>query len=211
MALALIVLAIGSVLAGYVGVPHALGGQNQLAAWLEPAFEARPATGEAATGVATPTEEPGALAPGPEAAEAEAVAEGAEAHDETALELSLMGVSSAIALLGIGIAAFIWLKRRDIADSTARSFGGVYRLLLNKYYVDELYDATVVHPVETISREGLWRGFDVKVIDGAVNGAAAIVDGSSAMLRRLQTGSVRTYAGSVILGVVLILGYYLFR
>ena len=125
--------------------------------------------------------------------------------------MPLLTLAWLLPLLGIGIAAFIWLKRRDIADSTARSFGGVYRLLLNKYYVDELYDATVVHPVETISREGLWRGFDVKVIDGAVNGAAAIVDGSSAMLRRLQTGSVRTYAGSVILGVVLILGYYLWR
>ena len=210
MALALIVLAIGSVLAGYVGVPHALGGHNNLAVWLAPAFgmAAEPAAAAPAAAVA----EPGGAAPGTAAeVQAEATAEGAEVHDETALELSLMAVSSAIALLGIGIAAFIWLKRRDIADNMARRFGGVYRLLLNKYYVDELYDAAVVHPVETISREGLWRGFDVTVIDGAVNGAASIVDGGSSVLRRLQTGSVRAYAGSVILGVVLILGYYLWR
>jgi NADH-quinone oxidoreductase subunit L len=190
MALALIVLAIGSVAAGYIGIPHALGGHNQLGAWLAPAFEA-------------PVEAGGV------AAEAAESAEAALTPEEIALERTLMAVSSAIAILGIGIAAFIWLKRRAIADSMARRFGGVYRLLLNKYYVDELYDAVVVNPIKHGSREALWRGFDVKLIDGAVNGAAAIVDGSSWVLRRAQTGSVRAYAGSVILGVVLILGYYL--
>jgi NADH-quinone oxidoreductase subunit L len=205
MALALIVLAIGSVAAGYIGVPHALGGHNTLAAWLEPAFEARPATGALAEDVATPTEEPGALAPEGEAAEA------VEAHDETRLELTLMGVSTAIAFLGIGIAAFVWVKRRDIAASMARSFAPVHRLLLNKYYVDEVYDATVVRPIHAVSREGLGRGFDGRVVDGAVNGTATIVAASAAMLRRLQTGSVRTYAGSLFIGVVVVLGYYLWR
>ena len=109
------------------------------------------------------------------------------------------------------MAAFIWLKRRDIADQSARSFGPIYKLLLNKYYVDEVYDATVVKPVEAVSREGLWRGVDVGVIDGAVNGVAAIVDAGSMVLRRLQTGSVRAYAGSLFIGVVLMLGYYLWR
>ena len=106
---------------------------------------------------------------------------------------------------------FIWLKRREIADRLARDLRGVYRLLLNKYYVDELYDATIVQPIKVVSTEGLWRGFDVKVIDGAVNGAGAIVDGWRAVLRRLQTGSVRTYAARCFVGVVLILGYYLWR
>ena len=75
--------------------------------------------------------------------------------------------------------------------------------------MDEIYDAAVVQPIRVVSQEGLWRGFDVKVIDGAVNGAAAIVDSSATMLRRLQTGSVRTYAGSLFVGVVAILAYYL--
>jgi NADH-quinone oxidoreductase subunit L len=187
MAMALIVLALGSILAGYIGVPHALGGHNQLAVWLEPAFEAQP--------------------------EAGAVAEVAPIEDEdhTALELTLMGVSSAVAFLGIGLAAFIWLKRRELAAGMARRYAGIHRLLLNKYYVDEIYDAAVVQPIEVGSREVLWRGFDVQVVDGAVNGAGAIVDGASALLRRVQTGSVRVYAGSVILGVVMILGYYLWR
>ena len=184
MALALILLAIGSVAAGYIGVPHALGGHNALHAWLEPAF-----------GV-----------------QAAAAAEGAEAAGEhESLELTLMGVSSFIALLGIGIATLIWLWRRQLADAMARTFSPIHKLLLNKYYVDELYDATIVQPIKVVSQQGLWRGFDVRVIDGAVNGTGALVTGGSAVLRRLQTGSVRTYAGSLFVGVVLVLGYYIWR
>jgi NADH-quinone oxidoreductase subunit L len=200
MAFALIVLAIGSVLAGYVGVPHALGGHNQLGAWLEPAFAA-PVAAQAAAGEALP--ESGVRSP--EAAGAEG------AEGEAALELTLMTVSSGIAIAGIALAYFVWVRRREIADSMARSFAPIYRLLLNKYYVDELYDASVVQPVVVVSREGLWRAVDVGLIDGAVNGVAALVDAGAAMLRRLQTGSVRTYASSLFLGVVLVLGYYLWR
>jgi NADH-quinone oxidoreductase subunit L len=197
MAFALIVLALGSVLAGYVGVP----GHNLIGTWLAPSFGADPrfAMAQAQGAASAPGQEPAA----------DAAAEGAEAHDEAALEVTLMVVSSAIALLGIGLAAFIWLKRREIAAEMARRFQPMYRLLLNKYYVDEIYDAAIVRPIEVGSREALWQGFDVKVVDGAVNGMGAIVAGGAWVLRRLQTGSVRAYAGSVILGVVLILGYYL--
>jgi NADH-quinone oxidoreductase subunit L len=194
MAFALIVLAIGSVLAGYIGVPHALGGHNQLATWLAPSFSA-PAVAGAAEAVA----------------EAQAGAEGAEAAGEEALELTLMAVSSGIAVAGIAIAFFIWVMRKELAAGLAASFGPLYRLLLNKYYVDELYDASVVRPLGVVSREGLWRGVDVGVIDGAVNGVGAIVDAGAATLRRLQTGSIRAYASSLFMGVVLVLGYYLWR
>jgi NADH-quinone oxidoreductase subunit L len=186
MALALIVLAIGSVVAGYIGLPHALGGHNALGEWLAPAFHA---------------------ANVPDAARE--AAEGA-AGEGGSLELTLMFVSSVIAIIGVAIAWFIWNMRRDIAASMARTFSGLHRLLLNKYYVDELYDAAIVHPIHVISEQGLWRGADVKLIDGAVNGAAAVVDMGALVLRRLQSGSVRTYAGSVIVGVVVILGYYLY-
>ena len=188
MALVLVVLAIGSAVAGYVGVPHALGGHNLLAEWLAPSFEA-PAV---------------AVAGGLEAS-AEALAE------EASLELTLMAVSSAIALAGIGLAAFVWLRRREIADAMAARFRGLYRLLLNKYYVDELYNAVVVTPIRLGSERGLWRAFDVGVIDGAVNGTASLVSSGSGVLRRVQTGSVRAYAGSMFIGVVVILGYYLWR
>jgi len=196
MALALIILAIGSVLAGYVGIPGALGGHNALGNWLEPSFTARSVTTLAEGQVG-------------EAGASQASEAGADANG--GLELSLMLVSSAIAIAGIALAAFIWLKRRQIADKAAAAFPGLYRLLLNKYYVDEIYDATVVQPIRIVSQEGLWRGIDVNIIDGAVNGTASIVDGSSSVLRRLQSGSVRAYAGSLFIGVVLILGYYLWR
>jgi NADH-quinone oxidoreductase subunit L len=68
-----------------------------------------------------------------------------------------------------------------------------------------------VQPIKVASTEGLWRNFDVRLVDGAVNGVAAIVAASASTLRRLQTGSVRTYAGSLFVGVVVILGYYLWR
>jgi NADH-quinone oxidoreductase subunit L len=200
MALALVVLALGSVLAGYIGVPEALGGHNALAQWLAPSFSAR-----SVTTLAT-----GQVAEAGQAGAGEASGAG-EAGSESGLELSLMVVSSIVAITGIALAAFIWLKRREIADRAAAMFPGVYRLLLNKYYVDEIYDAAIVQPIRIVSQEGLWRGVDVHIIDGAVNGTASIIDGSSSLLRRLQSGSVRAYAGSLFVGVVLILGYYLWR
>jgi len=184
MALVLVILAAGSVLAGYVGVPHALGGHNQLAAWLAPSFE-----------------------PPGEAAVADAAVDPAAA----ALELTLMAVSSAIAIGGVVLASFIWLRRRELAASLARRYATLYTLLLNKYYVDELYDAAIVRPIQRGSEQGLWRGMDVAVVDGAVNGAGTIVAEGSTILRQLQTGSVRAYAGSMFIGVILIVGYYLWR
>jgi NADH-quinone oxidoreductase subunit L len=198
MAFALVVLALGSVLAGYVGVPHAIGGHNALATWLEPAFEAPRRETLAATEEVALT-----------GAEAEAAE--AELRVEEALELRLMMTSSAIAILGIALASFIWLKRRDIAAAMARRLAPLHRLLLNKYFVDEVYDATVVQPIHAVSRDGLWRLFDVGLIDAAVNGVASIVDGSASVLRRLQTGSVRAYAGAIFVGAVTIVGYYLWR
>jgi NADH-quinone oxidoreductase subunit L len=192
MAFVLIVLALGSVLAGYIGVPHALGGHNQLAAWLAPSFQVSAAAGEAAGGEA-------------------AAATGEAAARAAALELTLMGVSSLIALAGIGIAALVWLKRRSIAENMASNYPGLHRLLLNKYYVDEIYDAAIVQPIRLGSEESLWRRLDVGVIDGAVNGTGAIVASGAGLLRRLQTGSVRSYAGSMFVGVVVILGYYLWK
>jgi NADH-quinone oxidoreductase subunit L len=198
MAMALVVLALGSVLAGYIGLPHAIG-HNVLGEWLEPAFEASepaPAVASLGGGAITGQQEPG---------HTEAAA------DQTSLEWALMGVSSVVALLGIGLATMIWLRRPEVADRMASRFPGVHRLLLNKYYVDELYDAAVVQPVKIASEDGLWRGMDARVVDGAVNATGQVVAGFSAVLRLLQSGSVKTYAASTFLGVVAILAYYLWR
>jgi len=169
MALALIVLAIGSVLAGYAS----LGGRFER--FLEPSFA-------------------------PERVEEVA---------DRGLELTLTAVSIAAALGGIAIAAYFFLKNRRAADRMAERFAGVRRLLQNKYYVDEIYDGAIVQPIRIVSENALWKAIDVRVIDGAVNGVGEAVTGASDILRRLQTGSVRAYAASLFLGVVLILGYYL--
>lgn len=196
MAIALVVLAIGSVVAGFVGVPHVLGGQNRIEEFLAPSFHAVGATeGVVAAGEAV-------------VAEAEPAA---EAHADTGTEFALMGFSTLVALGGIWLATMFFLKRPERADRMAARFPGVHRLLLGKYYVDELYDAAIVQPIKRISTGALWRGVDAGLIDGTVNGVGLVVRGWSAVLRRLQTGSVRAYAMSFFLGVVVILGYYLWR
>jgi NADH-quinone oxidoreductase subunit L len=200
MALALLVLAVGSVVAGFVGVPHALGGSNRIEAFLEPSFVPQ----RVAVGEFGPTQSR-AIEPAPagEPASEPAPSEGTE--------LTLMALSFGVAIAGIGIAAYFFLRNRAAADAMARSFQPIYTLLLNKYYVDEVYDATVVQPIKQLSTVALWKGADAGLIDGAVNGVGTLVRGTSGALRRLQTGSVRTYAASLFLGVVVILGWYLSR
>ncbi len=200
MAIPLVLLAIGSVVAGYVGVPHALGGDNRIERFLEPSFHAPAAEG---AGFAEPA---GAPPPAAHAAdEAGAAAAG------PGLELTLMAVSVALALGGIAVATYFFLRRREAADRVAERFPRIYRLLLGKYYVDEVYDALVVQPVKAVSTAVLWRGVDAGLIDGTVEGVGRTVRGAGSALRRVQTGSVRVYAASLFLGVVLIVGYYLWR
>jgi NADH-quinone oxidoreductase subunit L len=188
MAIALVVLAIGSVVAGFVGVPHALGGHNQIEGFLAPSFRAVGSAAEATEGAAAAGGEHGA-----------------------STELALMLLSVLVAAAGIGLATFAYLRKPGVAGQWAERFSGAYRLLLNKYYVDEIYDAVVVQPIKRLSTRLLWRGVDAGLIDGTVNGVGLVVRGWSAVLRRLQTGSMRAYAMSTFLGVVVIVGYYLWR
>ena len=200
MALPLIILAVGSVLAGYVGVPHALGGSNRIETFLEPAFEAHAAAHGAAVSDAA-----AAAAPAPSAAHAAAAPHAAD----TATELMLMAVSIGIAAAGIGLAVYFWLRHPQSAAAMAQRFRPLHQLLLGKYYVDEIYDRAIVQPIKTISTGALWKGVDAGLIDATVNGVGLGVSASSSVLRRMQTGSVRTYAFSLFAGVVVILGYYL--
>jgi NADH-quinone oxidoreductase subunit L len=203
MALALIVLAIGSVVAGYVGVPEALGGHNAIEHYLAPSFAARGAA-ESPVGQG--------FSPAGEAGPHHEVAPGEAGHPEGALsEAALMGISIAVALGGIGIAWYFFMAHPKAADSVAESAGPVHDLLLNKYYVDEIYDAAIVEPIVNVSRGALWKVVDAEIIDGAVNGAGSFVSLGAGLLRRLQTGSVRVYAASLMLGVVTVLGYYVWR
>jgi NADH-quinone oxidoreductase subunit L len=195
MALPLIVLAVGSVLAGYAGVPHALGGSNRIEQFLHPSFEAGAAS-----------HQPAAV---PEGGGPAAAAEDEHALERT--ELMLMALSSGVAFAGIGIAAYFWQRKRATAAGMAQRFRPVYTLLLNKYYVDEIYDTLFVQPIKLLSTKGLWRVTDVGLIDGAVNGVGVAVRGSSMALRRLQTGSVRAYAAGLLVGAVLIVAFYVVR
>jgi NADH-quinone oxidoreductase subunit L len=185
MAIVLIVLAIGAVGAGYVGVPHVLGGANRIEAFLEPSFRA----GEPA--VESPVTMP------------------VESAGGASAEMELMGLSVMVGLAGIGVATFFFLKKPEAADAMASRFSPIHRLLLGKYYVDEIYNAVIVQPIKNVSTGLLWRGVDAGLIDGTVNGVGLVVRGWSAVLRRWQTGSVRAYAMSLLVGVVVIMGYYL--
>jgi NADH-quinone oxidoreductase subunit L len=206
MAAALIVLAVGSVVAGFVGIPAGLGGNNAIEHYLEPSFTVHGITGPAASDSAEAVMAQAAAGHG----EGTAAAEHA-GGDHLALERTLMLVSVVIAITGVGLAWYFFLRRPRAAERAAENAGPLHRLLLNKYYVDEIYDAAIVRPIHRLSERVLWKGIDVGVIDGAVNGAGEIVSGSSSVLRRLQTGSVRAYAVSLFLGVVVVLGYYLWR
>jgi len=187
MAIPLVVLALGSILAGYVGFPEMFGGANWIEHFLEPSFTA-PALAESLEG----TEAAGVAA----------------SHS---LEMVLVIVSSFLALAGIGLAAQLYLKHPGVPARLAARFPWLYRFLVNKGYVDEIYDETLVQPIRSLSENVLWKGLDTRVIDGAVNGVGTIVVETGAAVRHLQTGSMRAYALSVLLGAVLMVGYYLWR
>jgi NADH-quinone oxidoreductase subunit L len=199
----LIILAIGSVFAGYVGFPAWLGGSNAFEHWLEPVFESIPGV---------PVAEPsyGRLA-----------------------ESGMAVVSVAIALAGFLLAYSTYYKRSDRAERVSKQFKGLYTTLLNKYYIDELYDLLFVNRAKDAGT-GFWK-FDANVVDGMVNGSAGatvrsavgsgwwdrwIVDGLvrfiggfiktvSWPVRLIQTGYTQNYALVMILGVLVLVGYVL--
>lgn len=125
-------------------------------------------------------------------------------------ELGLMGLAVLAAFLGMGLAWYFYLARPEAPGALARRLGGLYALLANKYYVDEIYGGLVVQPLVALARF-LGQRFEVTVIDGVVNGVGRTVAASGAWLRRLQTGFVRNYALAIFLGAVIVLGYFLFR
>jgi NADH-quinone oxidoreductase subunit L len=128
---------------------------------------------------------------------------GEHAHDpaEVRWERIFSLVSLFIAGVGIGLGILVFGKR---------PLRPLPRLLENKYYVDEFYDAAVINPVERGSRAGLWRLFDVGVIDGLVNGVARGAQVLGGVVRRVQLGFVRGYAAIILLGALAVVGYFIF-
>ncbi len=197
----LMMLASGALVAGFVGVPAALFGSNWIEHFLEPSFTSR------AAGVG------------------EAAAEGAAPHMSQGGELGLILLSVLVAVVGIGLAYHFYVRRPEVSEGLAARWAWPHRILTNKYYVDELYDATAVRGTMSSAR-GLWA-FDGAVVDGAVNGSGwltrasawvfdlidkYVVDGivnlvgwtaseTSYVLRRVQTGLIQNYALATLLGV----------
>jgi NADH-quinone oxidoreductase subunit L len=120
-------------------------------------------------------------------------------------ETWLLYVSVAAGLIGIALAYVMYVAKPGLADSVAGSLGGLYRLVYHKYFVDEIYDATIVHPIVDGSRAVLWKGMDAGLIDGTVNGIGKRSKNVGSALRLLQAGNIRGYAAWVVAGSVLVL------
>jgi NADH-quinone oxidoreductase subunit L len=136
-----------------------------------------------------------------------------EAHHETHLSLStewiLILISVAVAFLGIYLAYIFYIKKPQTPHNLVAKFPWLYKLLYNKYYVDEIYDAAIVKPLVRGS-EIVYDNFDLKVIDGAVNGSAKTTGLVGKILSYFQSGLIKDYALIFLFGVILLLGFILF-
>ena len=212
-------LAVGAIIAGFVGIPAALGGGNTIEKFLEPSFTAAAASETAAAEVR----------PGTDATE-----EHETSHVSAAVEIGLMAFSVLVALAGISLAYKVYVTSPEISEQLAERWAGAHRLLLNKYYVDELYNGTIIAGTMAGGRT-LWT-FDRNVVDGAVNGTSwltvisswfsgltdrTVVDGlvnfvgwivqeGSLLFRRFQTGLVQNYALLMLFGIFAFVSIYLF-
>jgi NADH-quinone oxidoreductase subunit L len=178
MTVPLVILAVLSVVGGWIGVPAVLGEpvgvSNGFEHWMEPLFPAHHA-GEAAHG----TEHPPVL--------------------------MLMFFAVAVGAAGIGAAVFIYRAGSNLAARFARGAGPVYSLIANRYWVDELYEATVLRAY--YAGCDLFNGFDRIVVDGAVNASATVAQGTSQIVRLFQNGFVRSYALLFLIGSAALLWY----
>jgi NADH-quinone oxidoreductase subunit L len=170
----LMVLAIGSIFAGWLGAPEYLWG-SRWDHWLAPIFGA--------------------------VQEAE--------HGSLDTEIILMLLTLAIVSVGVLLAYLSYGRGIKLPERLSALAGGsFYQPLLNKYYIDELYDSVIVRPFTEVSQT-LAEFFDPKVLDGSVNGIAAVARGLSSIWRGIQTGNVQHYLVGFVAGAVALLAYYL--
>ncbi|HSE62577.1 MAG TPA: NADH-quinone oxidoreductase subunit L [Thermoanaerobaculia bacterium] len=175
MTLPLVVLAFLSATLGFLGLPEVFGERaNRIAAFLAPVL-------------------PPLAVPGREA----------EAHHVAAsTEWLLMGVSVAVAVAGLLLAWKWYAKEKGRpAERFKARFPGLHALVVDKFRIDELYDRLFVRPFAWLARV-LWKVVDVLLIDGVLNAGAFVVELTGDALRFLQTGNVRNYALTFLLGVV---------
>jgi NADH-quinone oxidoreductase subunit L len=176
----LVILAVLSTIGGWFALPAFFQGPDHFANFLAPVFVGHES--------------------------AEAAGEGAAYQ----LEMILAGVAVGTALIGLGVAYWLYLKRPEKADGLAKSMKPVYTTLLNKYYVDELYAAVVVKPLLWLSTNVLWKTADVAGIDGAVNGIASGTTAIGDGVRHTQSGNTRSYAVWVVVGALVVIAVVFF-
>ena len=177
MTIPLLVLAVLSVVGGYVGLPEGWASGDRFSEFLAPVLS-HPAAAHAA--------------------------------EEGSLEGVLMVCSVAAAFSGIALAYLFYMRSPAIPENLARRFRAVYETLLNKYWVDEIYGATVVAGTVALA-DGFWKLVDVLMIDGIVNGVGSFVRAQSAIWRRVQTGNVQHYALTFLAGAIVVVAYFVFR
>ena len=155
-------------------------------------------------------------------------------HGGTAASM-LIVLAILIAVGGIALAWVMYVKNTSIPEKISKQFSGLHKLLLNKYYIDEIYQDCIINPIYRLMNS-LWS-FDAKVVDGAVNGSSLItlvtsrvsaafdlrtVDGAvngvssllgfvSQLLKFIQSGMVQNYLFVMLLGIFVMLSAYLFR
>ena len=130
------------------------------------------------------------------------------AHHPAHVSFVIRYLPTLVGLAGIGLAYVLYVREPGRAERLGQQLAALHGLLLNKYYIDEIYQAVFVRPVLNAS-QWLWQVWDTQVIDRLVNGTAQTADASGSALRLWQTGNVQTYALSFLAGAMLILGYYL--
>ena len=176
--LPLIILAGFSLLAGYLGLPS-YWGSNRLEEFLAPSFRFQ-FSGQPAAAIE-------------------------HAH---LTEVILTLVTLAVAFFGFALAYHFYIKDPQVAGRLANRFPWLYALLRRKFFVDEIYDWLLVGPVQRLSRTILWKGMDVRVVDGLVHGTASLMQAWSHRVKRIQSGDTRLYAIWILGGALLILFYY---
>ena len=120
-------------------------------------------------------------------------------------DVVLMLISLAVAVTGWFLAHRVYIKEPALEAQWIQRFHGYYTLLLNKYYVDEIYARCIVRPLYALSESGLWRVFDIGVIDRLVNMVGRVMSLNGQFLSYVQTGYVRTYALTLVGGAVIML------
>ena len=185
----LVILAVLSVVGGWIGWPTALGGSNYFDKFLEPALH-----------VTAPGASAGELS---ESAQTQAT----EHSEQGAKERVFTTISVVAAGLGLLLAWLLYYRRPELPQRIADRLDGLYHAVVNKYYVDEFYAAVFVKPLVEGSSRILWHGVDQGLIDSSINSSAGGAREFSDAVRHMQSGNLRSYAGWIAAGAAVVIAY----